>query len=119
MPRMLLFAFLGLLLAIGVKLILICHPRDRPMGACRRTIARGFIKVTVHCMVIFAWFTFMGYDNLTLEDVNNYEKYLGTIEEQREYQRQTVPEHKDVPKRGMGPSSTLVCNHIGFMEIMC
>lgn len=81
------FALTGLILAIGIKIILICHPRDQPMGACRRLVARGYIKLCTHAMCIFGWFTFMSYDYVTLDEVDHYEEYLGTVEEQREYQR--------------------------------
>ena len=57
------------------------------------------------------------------EEVGFYEEYLGTREEQAA--EQTRPdvdtetgESRRVPKRGPGQCSTIVCNHIGFLEIM-
>ena len=63
-------------------------------------------------------FTFMSCERLDLLDVNNYEEYLGTAIVQKKYQAKDTPEDPRVPKRGAGPSSTIVCNHIGFMEIL-
>ena len=60
----------------------------------------------------------MGYDRLSMEDVDHYQEYLGPLEEQNRYQADSTPEHESVPKRGIGPSSTIICNHVGFMEIL-
>ena len=60
----------------------------------------------------------MSYEHLTLEDVNYYEEYLGTREEQERAQSADAPTHPDVPKRGPGRSSAIVCNHVGFLEII-
>ena len=60
----------------------------------------------------------MSYEHLALEDVNYYEEYLGTREEQERAQSADAPTHPDVPKRGPGRSSAIVCNHVGFLEIL-
>jgi len=43
---------------------------------------------------------------------------LGPLEEQKRYQSAEIAQHPDVPKRGPGRSSTIVCNHTGWMEIL-
>ena len=52
------------------------------------------------------------------EEVNYYEEYLGTREEQ-EAEQLTNTETTRVPKRGKGGVSTIVSNHISFLDIMC
>jgi len=59
----------------------------------------------------------MGYERLSMEDVDHYQEYLGPLEEQNRYQADSTPEHESVPKRGIGPSSTVICNHTSFMEV--
>ena len=63
-------------------------------------------------------FAYLGNEYISLEQVDFYEAYLGPIEDQRHAQSAEAPTHPDVPKRGLGFSSTIVCNHIGFFEIM-
>ena len=52
---------------------------------------------------------------LTLEDVNHYQEYLGTIEEQKAFQTAKDDDPR-VPKRGPGPASVVTSNHTGWVE---
>ena len=109
---------ISLICAIGLNLFLICHDRARPLTGLRLLLCRGLVIFTAQGICIVAFFTYCGHATKTLEQVNFYEEYLGTREQQRAYQTDEVEEHADVPKRGPGRSSTIVCNHIGFMEIL-
>ena len=117
-PRLLLFVLVCFVMAVLLNICLIGHNRSTPVTGCRFFFVRGIFYIFVTIMSIVCFFTFQRRVYKTLEEVNFYEEYLGTREEQRAYQSETTEEHPDVPKRGIGRSSTLVSNHIGFVEIM-
>ena len=117
-PRMLLVLFILLCLITSLAIFMIGHNRSRPLGGCRKFLCSGALKLFTNLMCVFGWFTYMGYGYLSREDVNNYEEYLGPMEEQNRYQNDSTTAHESIPKRGIGPSSTVICNHIGFMEIL-
>ena len=117
-PRILLIMVLGLILGILLNLWLVCHDRARPITGCRRVLCRGTLKICVNLMGIFGWFTYFGYEYVSQERVNFYEEYLGSVQDQRRWQTSKNASHPEIPKRGPGPSSTVVCNHIGLVEIL-
>ena len=59
--------------------------------------------------------TIVKYKYLTMEEVNHYQEYLGTIEEQKAFQTAKEDDPR-VPKRGPGPASVVTCNHTGWVE---
>ena len=73
---------MGIVLALGLNLLLICHDREKPLGFCRRILCRLFAKFCVFFIALICYGTYMSSKQLTLEDVNYYEEYLGTVEEQ-------------------------------------
>mmetsp|Transcript_25563 Transcript_25563/g.31925 ORF Transcript_25563/g.31925 Transcript_25563/m.31925 type:complete len:124 (-) Transcript_25563:674-1045(-) len=117
-PRFLFILSTLTLCSLLLKIWLIGHNKGKPVRGLRRLLCVGTLKVSVKLMGLLGWWTNFSYDRLTLEQVNHYEEYLGPREEQKQYQEKDTARHPDIPKRGKGPSSTMVCNHIGCMEIL-
>ena len=67
-------------------------------------------------------FTHESHEYISPEDVDYYEEWLGTKEEQEAEQQEPDgdPEllERRVPKRGPGKCSTVICNHVGYIEIL-
>ena len=104
--------------ALLLKIWLIGHKGTRPMSRIRKFLCTATVHTCAKLMGIFGWWTDFSYNYLTPEEVNHYEEYLGPLEEQKRYQTDEAPRHPNVPKRGRGPSSTLICNHVGFTECL-
>ena len=117
-PRFLFIIGTLSLTALLVKVWMIGHKQGKPVHRLRRFLCRQTLKLSVKLMGLFGWWTHFTYDRLTPEQVNHYEEYLGPVKDQKRYQEADTPRHPNVPKRGKGPCSTVVCNHIGFMEIL-
>ena len=71
--------------------------------------------------------TITSWKYLSAEDVNYYCEWLGPKESQEKEQLQEdFPQDGEahpkglrrVPKRGKGPVSTIICNHISWIEMM-
>ncbi len=117
-PRFIFSILCVIFIAIFLNLWLIGHNRVDSITGCRRMLCVGTVKLFCNLIGIVGLFTYLGNDRLTLEDVNYYEEYLGPIDQQKKYHQAETQMHEEVPLRGKGRSSTLVCNHIGFMEIL-
>ena len=117
-PRILICLTLLSILIICLSIFLIGHNRDLPITGFRKFLTSNSLKLITNLMCIVSWFTYMGHERLSMEDVNHYEEYLGPVFEQGNYQHDATPVDDRVPKRGIGPSSTVICNHVGFMEIL-
>ena len=117
LPRIVFSFSLVPVMAIILMIVLIGHDRNKPITGLRKVLCQGTIRVTIYLICLVMYFTFMSSERITLEQVNNYEEYLGPISEQKKYQSKDTQADPREPKRGKGPSSTIVCNHIGFMEI--
>ena len=142
LPRFFFGVLSGALLCLFLFFALIGQPMDQPIGGCRRVIIRWAYKFFTFLFQFFANWNFVTWHTLSMEDVNYYEEWLGPREEQeKEQMAQPVnePQHlqmgstdasdnngvsnslindRKVPKRGVGPPSTIVCNHIGWIEVM-
>ena len=116
-PRFLLGISIIVLKMILLYAFLIGHDRKKPMRGLRKFLVQWTVTLGVHGLSTFSFFTILTYKRLRAQDVNYYKNYLGSLGEQQRYQKPEVKAHPDVPKRGPGPSSTLVCNHIGLLEI--
>ena len=117
-----------------IKLTLIGHDRDRPMGNFRRHVMIFWYKLYAHLIMFFGVFTVMTHKRLSHEEVGWYEEYLGKQPHARMTVRNELGEVVEadsglfisndaecvtrVPKRGPGRAAIVVCNHIGFCEIM-
>jgi hypothetical protein len=81
-PRLFWTIFMGLILVILLNVILICHDSSRPITGIRRFLLRSVMYVCTNLISVVGWFTYLGYDTMTMEQVNHYEEYLGTVKEQ-------------------------------------
>lgn len=81
-PRLLFIIVAVLILAIGLRILIICQDMKRPITGCRKFLCHNFTKLMCGLVSAFGFFTYMGYDHLTLEQVNHYEEYLGSVETQ-------------------------------------
>ena len=113
-PRMLTFLFTPILFYFPVKLVLIGHKQGTPLHGFRRCVIQVLAKL---CGLIcnFCLGSLITYKRLALEDVDHYQEYVGTVEEQRAFQ-QSKKEDPRVPKRGPGGASVVTCNHTGWVE---
>ena len=123
-PRGILGAIFGILVVLMVNLSLIGHDRTKPMAdGCRKWIVRRVYLFWAHSISLLIYWTWIRYEYVSEEQVNHYQEYLGTKEEQgAEQAKPDVDEEtglsRRVPKRGPGKCSTIVSNHVGFMEII-
>ena len=60
---------------------------------------------------------YISWEEVSPEDVNFYEEWLGTREEQAAEQADENRDDSRVPKRGPGNVSTVVANHSGITDI--
>lgn len=92
------------------------HNRSTVVTGVRRTIKEEMIKLV--CRIFLALLAVrINQVNLSQEDVDHYQEYLGTKEEQKRCQDEKTPDDPRVPKRGPGPVSTIISNHISFTEV--
>lgn len=82
-PRIFSMLFFGLIMVFCLNVILIGHDSSRPITGCRKALVRGVMFVGTNTVAIFGFFTYLGHGYMTSEHVNNYEEYLGTVEEQK------------------------------------
>ena len=123
-PRIILACLCGLTVSIQIYILLIGHDKTRPLpSGCRKCCLKFVYNLwaRIHGYVIFAAHYKTKY--VTEEDVNFYEEWLGTRDEQEAEQRVVEQDAENskprrVPRRGPGKCSTIVCNHIGFIEIL-
>ena len=108
------FFFMGFICCI----IMIGQNRDKPVNRLRMFIYKATVQGFVWVFSTMGFFTFYKIEHVSPERVNNYEEYLGPISEQRNYQKESTEAHPSIPKRGNGPSSTMICNHSGFLEVL-
>ena len=81
MPRIILCVLGIVIMVILVNIVMIGHDRKKPLGSCRGFLSRIILKLGSHLFSIVGYFTFIGYEYKTLEDVNFYEEYLGSFDE--------------------------------------
>lgn len=76
-PRFLFGVVIAILLCLIIKIAMIGHARNEPLGCCRRPIIRWTYKIVATLFQLFTNFNFVTWSRLTLEDVNHYEEWLG------------------------------------------
>ena len=81
-PRLIWILSIALIMVILLNVILIGHKDSTPITGCRRFFLRIVMTLGTNLVSMFGWFTFNSYDNMTREQVNNYEEYLGSVEDQ-------------------------------------
>lgn len=119
LPRFFMAVIIGIVLVIGCRIIMIGHNAERPVNRCRSFFFKMWVQLGAYVFCAVTFTLFIRYRYLKPEDVGFYVEYLGSPDEQRRYQSSDVPEDPRVPKRGPGRSSTIVCNHVSFFEIVC
>lgn len=101
-PRVIISILAGIVCVLAISLLLIGHDREQPMApGCRKTCLRICYKITAHAQGIFGFFSLYTHKSIDAD----YTEYLGK------------PSQDDVADDK--PVSTIVCNHFGFLEIMC
>ena len=86
LPRIVFSFSLVPVMALILTIVLIGHDRSKPITGLRKVLCQGTIKVTIYVISLVMYFTFMRAEYKTLEQVNNYEEYLGPVSEQKKYQ---------------------------------
>ena len=81
-PRLLILVILAIILLILLTIFLIGHDKTKPMSGCRRWIVRRIYIIWAHAFSLLAFWTCINYKFISEEDVNYYQEYLGTKEEQ-------------------------------------
>ena len=66
-PRILLVICFLTLLIISLNIFMIGHDRSRPVTGCRKFFCSGTLKLITGLMCVVCWFTYMGYDRMTME----------------------------------------------------
>ena len=117
-----------------------------PIRGCRRVLVRWTFKMFVFFFQLASNFVIATHHRISMDDVDYYQKWLGPREEQEREQIEDVfnenavgnhhsqhnsTDYSDnfpspmanknarrVPRRGKGPPATVVCNHIGWIEVM-
>lgn len=147
-PRFLVGCVFGLCIVILTSVLLIGQPQNMPITGCRKVLIRWINKLFVTLFSLFTNFSILSWKYVTEEEVNFYEEYLGpkSLREQNKANRDGISprnqndlEHNQgystnsdsesaagiphsytrIPARGPGPASTVVCNHMGWSEILC
>ena len=85
-PRFLTFLFSPILVYIIAKFLLIGHKQGTPLQGFRKLTVRIAAKV-YGLIANFCLGSVVTYKRLTLEDVDHYQAYVGTVEEQRAFQQ--------------------------------
>ena len=73
-------AFISLL--FWVNILMVGHPMGEPLTGVRKKILAWTYKLHVYTQSVFALFTSIRYREISLEQVNHYQEYLGTKEYQ-------------------------------------
>ena len=81
LPRIVVSFSLAAVMAIVLSLILIGHDRSKPITGLRKFLCQGTVKVCIYLVCLVMYFTVMSAQYMTLEQVNNYEEYLGPLSE--------------------------------------
>ena len=81
-PRLLMSVTIGTIICLGLKLLLLCHPLQKPIKGCRSTLIRLWFKMMTTLFQFFVNFNIATWRKLTPEDVNYYEQWLGPRQEQ-------------------------------------
>ena len=82
-PRLVLGILEGIVIVIQINLCLICHDRTRPLDdGCRKWCLKWVYHFGARALSFLILFTHQSHTYLSAQDVNHYEEWLGTKEEQ-------------------------------------
>ena len=131
-PRFLTGVLLGFIFCILISLALIGQSMEEPIkGRCKKCVIRSLYKFFVFLFQLFNNGNLTTWKYLSEQDVGYYSEWLGPKEvqerERAENDYMEISEKKEnievkgfrrIPKRGNGPASTIICNHISWIEMM-
>ena len=66
-PRLLILITLSIILAVALKILMVCHDLDKPLGPIRKFLCQWFTKLIALLIGVFGLFMFMGYSYMTPE----------------------------------------------------
>ena len=118
LPRFLCAIVCALLWMLSTLFVQIKADRSQPFSWFRSFFCKLIYRFWCYAA---SWLAFWVHPTYKIEEESAeiktlYEEYLGTQAEQIECQKAT---NSRVPRRGIGRTSTIVCNHMGWWEIFC
>jgi 1-acyl-sn-glycerol-3-phosphate acyltransferase len=135
-PRLVLCILLFSLNVLLLKILLIGQDRSKPVLGCRKKMVNATMYVIWRLMSTFVLFTWHKVHYFTHEEVN-YAEYLGTdkpiplgasigrrrkLQEENHYQTDEKQGLTEKPSEFVNEAdvqtSMVICNHIGFIEII-
>ena len=102
---------------LNSKILFLGHDLNTPVTGFRKWLVYlesrwvAWSWMVVPCAVVIDW------EYVKPEDVNYYEEFLGTREEQAAEQADPDRDVSVIPKRGPGNVSTVIANHCGIPDI--
>ena len=78
-PRLLLATILAFHLIFWLHILLLGHEEGTPITGCRKACLSFVYKAHAHMQAGLAFFTRVTWTNVSEDQVNNYEEYLGTV----------------------------------------
>ena len=119
-PRYL-WALIQMSTHIAITSLILCgHDQNKPLPpGCRKSCLRFMYRFTSWTWMLSSNWVWINWKEVPLEDVNYYEEWLGTREEQEAEQRpDSGRDESRIPRRGPGKASTVISNHIGWFEVL-
>ena len=114
-PRLILSIFSAFIIVLQINICMIGHDRTKPIqNGCRKWLLKWVYNIGARTLAFFIFTAFYSYEMVSDEQVNNYEEWLGTKDEQTAEQNRPEEDTElvndsRVPKRGKGECSTVVC----------
>jgi len=97
-PRLLIMIISTLFCSLLCNIFMIgTAANDKPISSVRQGCNKFWVKFTAYLHVICGWWAYCTYEYIKCD----YEEYLG----------------KQIDTKQLKPTSTIVCNHIGFFEV--
>ena len=81
LPRLICFVGFPLIIAFWNKIFMFNHEVGKPMTGMTKTLVRCNYSFHGYLQSLTAFFTILTWRTMTPHDVNNYEEYLGSVEQ--------------------------------------
>ena len=109
-PRFLLGVVTLMCMLLIMKCFLIGHRKDKPIKkGCRKNVIRLTFNLTARILLTSVFWTWSKYEYVDAD----YSKYLGCEDD-----GETGTKSKKADEDKNKPISTVICNHVGFHEIL-
>lgn len=102
---------------INCKILFLGHDLNTPVTGFRKWLVYWESRWVAWSWMAFPCAVWIDWEYVKPEDVNYYEEYLGTREEQAAEQADPDRDVSVIPKRGLGNVSTAIANHSGITDI--